>query len=100
MTALQIDRETLENHKRTVFAAAILLYPMPLKPILMKLFRISVVLGLLAVQGCTTKAEFVSQQTVEDKVSRLTLGQTTMPEVEAIFGVAQLKDSRFWAYNM
>jgi len=67
---------------------------------LIKLFRTFFVLGLLVAQGCAPKTEFVSQQAVEEKVSRITLGQTTMPEVEAIFGVAQLKDARFWAYNM
>jgi hypothetical protein len=53
----------------------------------------------LAAYGCSSSPEFVSQQSVEDKIARVKLGETTRNEVEAIFGAPQVKDKRLWAYN-
>ena len=64
-----------------------------------KAIRTIILLASLAMQGCGSP-QFVSEQTVEEKLARVRLGQTTMAEVEATFGVADLKDKRLWVYNL
>jgi hypothetical protein len=53
----------------------------------------------LAAQGCPS-GQLISQQTVEEKVARVALGQTTMAEVEATFGSPYLKEKQLWVYNL
>ena len=60
---------------------------------------IILLLLVLMAYGCSSSPEFVSQQSVEDKVARVKLGETTRNEVEAIFGAPQVRDKRLWAYN-
>ena len=50
--------------------------------------------------GCSTSPTLVSERAVEDKVASVTPGQTTMADVQALFGPAHLKDARFWVYNL
>ncbi|HUK39508.1 MAG TPA: hypothetical protein VLX11_00640 [Candidatus Acidoferrales bacterium] len=52
----------------------------------------------LAASGCSS-GELVSSQSVEDKIARVALGQTTSSEVEATFGSPYLKEKRLWVYN-
>jgi len=52
----------------------------------------------LAVSGCPS-GQSVSQQSVEEKVARVVLGQTTSSEVEATFGSPYLKVRQLWYYN-
>src|SRR5262249_29376076 len=43
--------------------------------------------------------ELVSQSSVEDKISRLRIGQSDKSEVESIFGLDHGNDRTRWAYN-
>jgi len=52
----------------------------------------------LAVSGCPS-GQLISQQSVEEKVARVTLGQTTNSEVEATFGSPNLKEKQLWVYS-
>ena len=55
--------------------------------------------ALLLAHACSS-GQLVSEQTVEEKLAKVTLGRTTMADVEAAFGAPQLKDKRLWAYNL
>jgi hypothetical protein len=54
---------------------------------------------LLAAYGCSS-GQLISQQTVEEKLARITLGQTTMADVDATFGTPYLKEKQLWVYNL
>lgn len=43
--------------------------------------------------------ELISEISVEDKIARLTIGQSDKSEVESIFGVERGSDRNRWAYN-
>jgi hypothetical protein len=59
------------------------------------------VLVLIALwsQGCAS-AEFVSRQTVEDKIAGIKVGKSTTADVETILGPEHGKDRDFWVYNL
>jgi hypothetical protein len=69
----------------------------------MKMIQATIWAALLAAaltaQGCPS-GQLISQQTVEEKVARVALGQTTMAEVEATFGSPYLKEKQLWVYNL
>jgi len=56
-------------------------------------------LAVLAIYGCSSSPELVSEISVEDKIDKLRLGQTNKTEVESIFGVEHGNDRNRWAYN-
>src|ERR1043166_232769 len=67
----------------------------------MKQFRVALVAVIVAlVTGCSTSPQLVSERSVEDKVASVTTGRTTMADIQAIFGPPNLKESRFWMYNL
>jgi len=50
--------------------------------------------------GCSTAPQLVSERSVDDKIANVTVGQTTMGDVQVIFGPPQLKQPLFWVYNI
>jgi len=93
--------EILDLAILSVFAQALLLYHVV--PMTMKMIQATIWAALLAAaltaQGCPS-GQLISQQTVEEKVARVALGQTTMAEVEATFGSPYLKEKQLWVYNL
>jgi hypothetical protein len=65
-----------------------------------KAIRTILLLALLATFGCASGPQFVSEQTVEEKLARLTLGRTTMQDIETTFGAPNLREKRLWVYNL
>lgn len=53
----------------------------------------------LSLNGCSSSPALVSEVSVEDKISRLRIGQSDKSEVESIFGVDHGSDRTRWAYN-
>src|SRR2546422_5682202 len=70
--------------------------PQPTRPICLQLVVIALLLSLYA---CTSSPELISEVSVEDKISRLRIGQSNKSEVESIFGVDHGNDRMRWAYN-
>src|SRR4029434_2559253 len=68
----------------------------PTRPICLHLLMIALLLSLYA---CTSSPELISEGSVEDKISRLRIGQSDKSEVESIFGVDHGSDRTRWAYN-
>ena len=50
--------------------------------------------------GCSTSPKLVSERSVDEKLASVVVGQTTLPDVQAIFGPPQLKQPLFWVYNI
>jgi len=91
-------REVPVRRNLPIFAAALLLYS--IEPMTMTMARKAILLvALLSIQGCSS-GQLISQQTVEEKLARVTLGRTTTADVEATFGTPYLKDKRLWVYNL
>ena len=61
--------------------------------------RSLLVLMALWTQGCAS-SEFVSQQAVEDKIARITVGETSTADVETILGPEHSGDRHLWVYNL
>lgn len=58
-------------------------------------------LALFSLAACASQEPtFVSQPEVEQKLSRIVIGQTHKNEVEAVLGVAKPKEANFWVYNI
>lgn len=53
----------------------------------------------MSLYGCMSSPELISEISVEDKIARLTIGQSDKSEVESIFGVEHGSDRNRWAYN-
>ena len=70
--------------------------PQPTRPICLQLLMIALLLSLYA---CTSSPELISEVSVEDKISRLRIGQSSKSEVESIFGVEHGNDRMRWVYN-
>jgi hypothetical protein len=68
----------------------------PTRPICLHLLMIALLLSLYA---CTSSPELISEGSVEDKISRLRIGQSDKSEVESIFGFEHGNDRMRWAYN-
>jgi hypothetical protein len=66
------------------------------RPICLHLFISALLLSLCA---CTSSPELISEVSVEDKISKLRIGQSNKSEVESIFGVEHGNDRMRWAYN-
>ena len=58
-----------------------------------------IVVGLLALGGCTTSGQVVSESTMEERIITLRIGQTTKTDVERILGADHSTDRNRWAYN-
>jgi hypothetical protein len=56
-------------------------------------------LALIAVYGCATSPQSISETTVEDKIARLKIGQIGKSEVETIFGPEHGNDRHRWVYH-
>ena len=61
--------------------------------------RITVAFTIVLIQSCAS-VQLISQQSVEDKVSRIKLGVTTMSDVETIFGTQHGTENQRWFYNL
>ena len=58
-----------------------------------------IAVGLLALGGCTTSGQVVSESTMEERIVTLRIGQTTKTDVEKILGADHSTDRNRWAYN-
>ena len=65
-----------------------------------KAFCLTVLLAQLGSLGCASNVQTVSQPDIEQKITRVIVGQTTKAEVEAILGIANPKEPNFWVYNI
>jgi hypothetical protein len=54
---------------------------------------------LLAASGCTTSGQVISEQSMEERIATLRIGQTTKAEVESALGLEHSIDRNRWAYN-
>ncbi len=57
------------------------------------------IVAILAVYGCASSPEFISQVSVEDKVARIRIGQSDKNQVESIFGAEHGGDRNRWIYQ-
>lgn len=57
------------------------------------------VAALLAAGGCTTSGQMISEQSMEERVATLRIGQTTKAAVESALGLEHSTDRNRWAYN-
>ena len=64
-----------------------------------KSIRSLLLLIALWIQGCGS-TEFVSQQSVEDKIARIKLGETSRADVETILGPEHSSERHIWVYNL
>ncbi len=55
--------------------------------------------ALLAAGGCTTSRREISEQSMEERVATLRIGQSTKAEVESALGIEHSTDRNRWAYN-
>ncbi len=62
-------------------------------------FQTLLLAAALLISGCAS-SQTVTEQSVDEKLARLQLGQTTMAEVEGLFGTPQGKDPHLWVYNL
>jgi outer membrane protein assembly factor BamE (lipoprotein component of BamABCDE complex) len=56
------------------------------------------VAALLAAGGCTTSGQVISEQSMEERIATLRIGQTKS-EVESALGLEHSTDRNRWAYN-
>lgn len=64
-----------------------------------KAYLVALFLAVTSVQGCSGTPELVSEVSVEDKISRLRLGESDKSEVEGIFGTDHGNDRNRWSYH-
>jgi outer membrane protein assembly factor BamE (lipoprotein component of BamABCDE complex) len=57
------------------------------------------VAALLAIAGCTTSGQMISEGTIEERITALRIGQSTKADVERILGPEHATDRNRWAYN-
>ena len=61
--------------------------------------HILTIAALLAAGGCTTSGREISEQSMEERLAILRIGQSTKAEVESALGVEHSTDRNRWAYN-
>ena len=54
---------------------------------------------LLAIAGCSTSGQMISESAMEERISSLRIGQSTKADVEKILGLEHTTDRDLWAYN-
>jgi hypothetical protein len=64
-----------------------------------RVLKVALLGAALWLGGCAT-AQVISQREVEEKVSKIILGQTTMAEVESLFGPSHNPEQLRWVYNL
>lgn len=64
-----------------------------------KTYFAALFVAAIAVQACSGTPELVSEVSVEDKISRLRLGQSDKSEVESILGTDHGNDRNRWSYH-
>ena len=57
------------------------------------------VAALLAVSGCATSGQVISESNIEKRIATLRIGQSTQADVEAALGLDHSTDRNTWAYN-
>src|SRR5262245_465895 len=65
------------------------------KPWLQTLF----IVAWLALAGCSTSGQVVSETTVEERIAALRINQSTKTDVERILGLEHTTDRNRWSYN-
>ena len=55
--------------------------------------------ALLAIAGCSTSGQVISERTLEERVTVLRIGQSTQADVQNILGLDHSTDRNRWAYN-
>ena len=58
-----------------------------------------VILALAAIYGCTNSGQMIAVGTIEDRIARLRVGETTKSDVEQILGLDHDTDRNRWSYN-
>ena len=58
-----------------------------------------IMLALLAIAGCATSGQMISERFLEERVSTLRIGKSTKADVEKILGADHSTDRNRWAYN-
>lgn len=61
--------------------------------------EIFMIIALLALVGCTTSGQMISESSMEERIAALRIGQTTKSDVEKILGLDHSTDRNRWAYN-
>ena len=71
------------------------------RPIIHSVFRFHycLVIALLVANGCTA-VRSVSEEDVQQKVSKIKLGLTTKEEIESLFGKEHTTEKFSWGYNL
>ena len=71
------------------------------RPIIHSVFRFHycLVIALLVANGCTA-VRSVSEEDVQQKVSKIKLGLTTKEEIESLFGKEHTTEKFTWGYNL
>ena len=71
------------------------------RPIIHSVFRFHycLVIALLVANGCTA-VRSVSEEDVQQKVSKIKLGLTTKEEIESLFGKNHSTDQSSWTYHL
>jgi hypothetical protein len=64
-----------------------------------KLYCPIVLLAILGLYSCTSSPELVSETTLDDKVSKLRIGQSDKPAVESVLGSDHGSDRNYWIYQ-
>ena len=54
---------------------------------------------LLAMAGCATSGQVISESTMEQRISALRIGHSTEADVETVLGLDHSADRNVWAYN-
>jgi hypothetical protein len=58
-----------------------------------------VMLALVAIYGCTNSGQMIAEGTLEDRIARLRVGESTKSDVERILGHDHDTDRNRWSYN-
>ena len=56
-------------------------------------------LTLVAIYGCTNSGQMIAEGTLEDRIARLRVGESTKSDVERILGHDHDTDRNRWSYN-
>jgi len=54
---------------------------------------------VIAIAGCSTSGQLISESTVEERISSLRIGQSTKADVEKMLGADHTTDRNRWTYN-
>jgi outer membrane protein assembly factor BamE (lipoprotein component of BamABCDE complex) len=72
---------------------------MNIRTLLISFPQISIFVALLAVAGCTTSGQTISETSMEERIANLRVGQSTKADVERILGLGYSSDRNRWSYN-